>query len=91
MLGLNVLVGYSGQISLGHGAFFAIGAYTAAILIDKHGWPDLLTLPAAGLWLRRRASWSGCPRCALRGLYLALRHARPGGRHAADDQALRPG
>src|SRR4051794_41965453 len=49
VLGLNVLVGYSGQISLGHGAFFAIGAYTTAILVGKHGWPYLATVPLPGL------------------------------------------
>ena len=39
VLGLNLLVGYSGQISLGHGAFFALGAYTCAILLDRTGHP----------------------------------------------------
>ena len=48
LLGLNVLTGYNGQISLGHGAFYAIGAYTAAILMDKLGAPYWATLPAAG-------------------------------------------
>src|SRR6266436_1686165 len=42
LLGLNILTGYNGQISLGHGAFYAIGAYTTAIMIDKwnigYGW-----------------------------------------------------
>ena len=41
ILGLNFLTGYSGQISLGHGAFMAIGGYTSAILIVHHGWSDL--------------------------------------------------
>jgi branched-chain amino acid transport system permease protein len=48
LLGLNILTGYNGQISLGHGAFFAIGAYTAAILMDRWGVPYWATLPAAG-------------------------------------------
>ena len=48
LLGLNILTGYSGQISLGHGAFYALGAYCAAILIDKAGVPYWATLPAAG-------------------------------------------
>ncbi|MEO6023549.1 MAG: branched-chain amino acid ABC transporter permease, partial [Burkholderiales bacterium] len=39
ILGLNILTGYNGQISLGHGAFYAVGAYTAAILMDKFGVP----------------------------------------------------
>src|SRR5712691_9596337 len=47
LLGLNMLTGYNGQISLGHGAFYAIGAYTAAILMDRFGVPYWLTLPAA--------------------------------------------
>ena len=47
VLGLNLLVGYSGQISLGHGAFFALGAYVSAILIAKSGFPHLLTIPIA--------------------------------------------
>src|SRR4051812_25149660 len=49
VLGLNLLVGYSGQISLGHGAFFCLGAYTGAILLDRTGLPHLLTVPAAAL------------------------------------------
>src|SRR3981189_607583 len=48
LLGLNVLTGYNGQISLGHGAFFAIGAYTAAVLMDRLGAPYWATIPAAG-------------------------------------------
>jgi branched-chain amino acid transport system permease protein len=39
LLGLNILTGYNGQISLGHGAFYAIGAYCTAILMDKYGVP----------------------------------------------------
>src|SRR3954462_1264261 len=48
LLGLNILTGYNGQISLGHGAFYAIGAYVAAVLMDKAGWPYWATLPVAG-------------------------------------------
>jgi branched-chain amino acid transport system substrate-binding protein len=72
VLGLNVLVGYSGQISLGHGAFFAIGAYTAAILIGKHGWPHLATIPAAGALAGLAGFLVGLPALRVRGLYLAL-------------------
>jgi branched-chain amino acid transport system permease protein len=39
ILGLNILTGFNGQISLGHGAFYAIGAYAAAILMDRVGMP----------------------------------------------------
>ncbi len=49
VVGLNILTGATGQISLGHGAFMAIGAYTTAILTVKHDWNDLLTIPVAGL------------------------------------------
>ena len=48
LLGLNILTGYNGQISLGHGAFYAIGAYSAAVLMDRFGAPYWATLPAAG-------------------------------------------
>ena len=47
VLGLNLLTGFNGQISLGHGAFFALGAYTAAILIDRYDVPYYATLPVA--------------------------------------------
>ena len=49
ILGLNMLTGYNGQISLGHGAFYAIGAYTTAVLMDKFGVPYWATLPVAGV------------------------------------------
>src|SRR5919205_123585 len=47
LLGLNILTGYNGQISLGHGAFYALGAYCAAILMDKVGAPYWATVPVA--------------------------------------------
>ena len=47
--GLNILTGYTGQISLGHGAFMAIGGYTTAILTHDHGVVELWTIPLAGL------------------------------------------
>jgi len=71
-LGLNLLVGYSGQISLGHGAFFAIGAYTAAILIVRAHVPYPLTVPAAALLTFALGFAFGVPALRLRGLYLAL-------------------
>ena len=49
LLGLNILVGYNGQVSLGHGAFYAIGAYTAAILVVHGDVPHLATIPAAAV------------------------------------------
>jgi branched-chain amino acid transport system permease protein len=72
VLGLNLLVGYSGQISLGHGAFFALGAYTSAILIFKAGVPTLLTVPIAGAVCFVAGLILGVPALRLRGLYLAL-------------------
>jgi len=71
-LGLNLLVGYNGQISLGHGAFFALGAYTAALLIEKASVPYLLTVPAAGVLCFVVGWLFGVPALRLRGLYLAL-------------------
>ena len=47
ILGLDVLTGHSGQISLGHGAFMAVGGYTTAILMANHGVRDLWTIPIA--------------------------------------------
>src|ERR1700741_5425638 len=49
VLGLNLLTGFNGQIPLGHSAFYAVGAYTAAILMDKLDMPYYATLPIAGL------------------------------------------
>jgi branched-chain amino acid transport system permease protein len=72
VLGLNLLVGYSGQISLGHGAFFALGAYTSAILITKSGFPHLATIPLAAAVCFVAGLMLGVPALRLRGLYLAL-------------------
>jgi branched-chain amino acid transport system permease protein len=72
LLGLNVLTGYNGQISLGHGAFYAIGAYTAAVLMDKLGAPYWATLPAAGAVCLVAGFLFGLPALRLEGLYLAL-------------------
>jgi len=71
-LGLNLLVGSCGQISLGHGAFFAIGAYTAAVLVARAHVPYLLTVPAAALVTFALGFAFGVPALRLRGLYLAL-------------------
>ena len=72
LLGLNMLTGYNGQISLGHGAFYAIGAYTAAILMDKFGVPYGLTLPIAGVVCAVVGFLFGLPALRLEGLYLSL-------------------
>jgi branched-chain amino acid transport system permease protein len=72
VLGLNLLVGYSGQISLGHGAFFALGAYTCAILLDRTSLPHLVTVPAAAFVCFAAGLALGLPALRLHGLYLAL-------------------
>jgi branched-chain amino acid transport system permease protein len=83
LLGLNVLTGYTGQISLGHGAFMAIGGYTTAILISDQGlklgghtfssdMKDIWTIPLAGLVAGIAGFLFGFPALRLTGLYLAL-------------------
>ena len=72
ILGLNMLMGFNGQISLGHGAFYAIGAYTAAILMDKGGVPYWATIPIAGLVCLVAGFLFGLPALRLEGLYLAI-------------------
>jgi branched-chain amino acid transport system permease protein len=72
LLGLNMLTGFNGQISLGHGSFYAIGAYTAAILMDKAGWPYWATIPVAGAVCFVAGFLFGLPALRLEGLYLAL-------------------
>jgi branched-chain amino acid transport system permease protein len=72
LLGLNMLTGYNGQVSLGHGAFYAIGAYCAAILMDKWGVPYWATLPVAGAVCLVAGFLFGLPALRLEGLYLAL-------------------
>jgi branched-chain amino acid transport system permease protein len=72
ILGLNILTGYTGQISIGNGAFMAIGAYTTAILVDHHGWNDVATIPVAGLIGFGCGLAVGLPALRLRGAYLAL-------------------
>jgi branched-chain amino acid transport system permease protein len=72
LLGLNILTGFNGQISLGHGAFYAIGAYTAAILMDKAGMPYWATIPIAGVVCGVAGFLFGLPALRLEGLYLAL-------------------
>jgi branched-chain amino acid transport system permease protein len=72
LLGLNILTGYNGQISLGHGAFYAIGAYVTAVLVHKAGVPYWATVPAAGLVCLGVGFLFGLPALRLEGLYLAL-------------------
>ena len=54
-MGLNILVGYTGQISIGHAAFMSVGAYTAANLAVRLDLPFWITLPVGGLYKRRQS------------------------------------
>src|SRR5947199_7431106 len=72
ILGLNLLTGFNGQFSLGHSAFYAIGAYTAAILMDQVDVPYYWTVPAAGLVCLISGFLFGLPALRLEGIYLAL-------------------
>jgi branched-chain amino acid transport system permease protein len=72
MLGLNILTGFNGQISLGQGAFYGIGAYTTAILLDKTAIPYWATVPIAGAICLGAGFLFGLPALRLEGLYLAL-------------------
>jgi branched-chain amino acid transport system permease protein len=71
-VGLNLLTGYGGLISLGHGAFFGIGAYTTAVLVADHDWPHFATLGAAALLCFVVGALVGLPALRIKGLYLAL-------------------
>jgi branched-chain amino acid transport system permease protein len=72
ILGLNLLTGFNGQFSLGHSAFYGLGAYTAAILMDRWGVPYYATLPAAGGVCFAVGFLFGFPALRLQGIYLAL-------------------
>jgi branched-chain amino acid transport system permease protein len=72
ILGLNLLTGINGQFSLGHSAFFAIGAYTAAIMMDRFDIAYYWTLPAAGVVCLAFGFLFGLPALRLQGIYLAL-------------------
>ncbi len=70
-LGLNILVGFTGQISIGHAAFFGVGAFSSALLV-KNGVPVLLAIPLAGLATTLVGMVFGLPAARLKGLYLAI-------------------
>src|SRR5471030_464216 len=72
ILGMAILVGFNGQISLGHGAFYAIGAYTTAILMATWDVPYWLTLPISAIVCALVGFLLGLPALRLGGLYLAL-------------------
>jgi branched-chain amino acid transport system permease protein len=72
IIGLNLLTGFNGQLSLGHAAFYAIGAYTAAILMDSFDVSYFWTLPAAAVICFVFGFLFGLPALRLDGIYLAL-------------------
>jgi branched-chain amino acid transport system permease protein len=72
LLGLNMLVGYNGQVSLGHGAIYAIGAYIAAILMNSFDWPYWASIWPAGVACLIFGYFFGLPALRLHGHYLAL-------------------
>jgi branched-chain amino acid transport system permease protein len=71
-LGLNILVGYTGQISIGHGALMSVGAYTAANLITRMDMPFWVAVPAGGLMAAAIGAVIGVPSLRIKGLYLAI-------------------
>jgi branched-chain amino acid transport system permease protein len=71
-LGLNILTGYTGQISIGHGAFMSVGAYTAANFAVRMGLPFWLSLPLGGLMAALVGGVVGIPSLRIKGLYLAI-------------------
>ena len=72
-MGLNLLTGFNGQVSIGHGAFFGVGAFTTAILMVDHGWTFEPTHPRGRAALRGVFGvLVGIPALRVRGLYLAL-------------------
>ncbi|MHB9098594.1 MAG: branched-chain amino acid ABC transporter permease [Syntrophales bacterium] len=71
-IGLNILIGFTGQISLGHGAFFGVGAYTAAILATRFHLPLIIVLPSAGMMTALIGMVFGIPSGRLKGLYLTI-------------------
>jgi len=71
-MGLNLLTGFNGQVSIGHGAFFGVGAFTTAILMVDHGWMFEPTILVSALLTGLFGLLVGFPALRVRGLYLAL-------------------
>ena len=71
-IGLNILVGYTDQVSIGHGAFMSVGAYTAAHLITQLHAPFWIAVPAGGLMAAFIGTLVGIPSLRIKGLYLAI-------------------
>ncbi|QYG91380.1 branched-chain amino acid ABC transporter permease [Iamia sp. SCSIO 61187] len=71
-MGLNLLTGFNGQVSIGHGAFFGVGAFATAILMEDHSWTFEATIPIAALVAAALGVLVGIPALRVKGLYLAL-------------------
>jgi branched-chain amino acid transport system permease protein len=71
-LGLNILVGFTGQISIGHAAFFGFGAFASAWISNNYGVPVFFAIPLAGLMTTAVGLIFGLPAARLKGLYLAI-------------------
>lgn len=71
-LGLNILVGFTGQISIGHAAFFGFGAFASAWISNSFGIPVFFAIPLAGLLTTAVGMIFGLPAARLKGLYLAI-------------------
>src|SRR3979411_3357200 len=71
-LGLNILGGYTGQISIGHGAFMSVGAYTSATLVTHLHAPFWITIPAGGVMAALIGAVVGIPSLRIKGIYLAI-------------------
>lgn len=71
-IGLNILVGNTGQVSIGHGAFMSVGAYTAANLIVRFGMPWWVAIPAGGVMAALVGAVVGIPSLRIRGIYLVI-------------------
>jgi branched-chain amino acid transport system permease protein len=71
-VGLNLLIGYAGQISLGHAAFFGLGAYASGILTERYGWPPLLALASGAAAVGVMAFLVARPVLRLKGHFLAM-------------------
>jgi branched-chain amino acid transport system permease protein len=71
-LSLNLLIGFTGQVSIGHSAFFGVGAYTTAILVKDHAWSPGWTFPVAAVICFGVGVLVGIPALRLKGLYLSL-------------------
>src|SRR5690606_12321794 len=72
VVGLDMLLGYAGQLSLGHGAFVAIGAYASALLTTKLGWSGWAAIPVGMLLAALLGALIAVPTLRLRGYYLAM-------------------